>query len=146
MIYAAKTTGGQESLVVEILQHKIKKEDLEVYCLGVVPKLKGYILIEAKDRLTAQRLISDVPHIKGRGLVSGEIKIEELTPLIEAKPLMLSLKEGEKIEIVSGPFKGEKARITRINPAKEEITVELLQATIKIPVTIKVENIRVIKD
>ena len=79
-------------------------------------------------------------------MVAGGIKIEELSNLLEAKPLMQSIKEGDKAEIVSGPFKGEKCRILRVNSTKEEVTVELLEAAVKIPLTTKAENIRIIKE
>ena len=55
-----------------------------------------------------------------------------------------TLEEGQTIEIIAGPFKGEKAKITRVNAAKEEVTVELLEAAVKIPVTIKAENIKIV--
>jgi transcriptional antiterminator NusG len=59
---------------------------------------------------------------------------------------MKTLKQGAKVQIVSGPFKGEKAIIMRVNDAKEEVTVELMEAAVKIPVTIKAESIRLLKD
>lgn len=146
MIYAITTTVGQESLVVDILSHKIQKEGLGIYSLSVIPGLKGYVLAEAIDELTVRRGITGAPHIKGKGIVQGMVKIEELSSLLEAKPLMKSIKEGMKVELISGPFKGEKAKVLRVNDTKEEVTVELLEAAVKIPVTIKAEHIRVLKE
>ncbi len=145
MIFPVRTTVSQEQLVVDILSSKIAKEDLNIYSIAVVPGLKGYILIEADNEITLRRGITDTPHIKGSGIVKGAVKIEELTSLLESKPLMKTLQEGQKVEIISGPFKGEKAKITRVNQAKEEVTVELLEAAVKIPVTIKAENIKIIQ-
>ncbi len=144
MIFPVRTTVGQETLVVDILGNKIKKESLNVYSISVIPGLKGYVLIEAEDELTARHGISNTPHIKGHGIVKGAVKIEELSALLESKPLMKSIKEGMKVELIAGSFKGEKARVLRVNDAKEEVTVELLEAAVKIPVTIKAENIRII--
>jgi len=146
MIFTIRTTVGQESLVVDILSHKIKKEELNVYSISVIPGLKGYVLIEADNEITIQRAIMNASHIKGRGIVGGEVKISELGGLLEAKPLMKSIKEGMKVELISGPFKGEKAKVLRVNDSKEEVTVELLEAAVKIPVTIHAENIRIIKE
>ncbi len=146
MIYTVRTTVGQEPLVVDILGNKIQKEGLAVYSLSVIPGLKGYILIEADNELTVRRGIANTPHIKGKGIVMGEVKIDELSQLLEAKPLMKSINEGDKAEIITGAFKGEKAKVLRVNPAKEEVTVELLEAAVKIPLTIKAEHIRIIKD
>jgi transcriptional antiterminator NusG len=144
MIFPVRTTVGQEQLVVDILSSKIAKEELNIYSISVVPGLKGYILIEADNEVTVRRGITDTPHVKGSGIVKGAVNIEELSGLLESKPLMKTLQEGQKVEIISGPFKGEKAKITRVNAAKEEVTVELLEAAVKIPVTIKAENIKTV--
>ena len=142
MIFTVRTTVGQESLVVDILSNRIRKEELNIYSIAVIPGLKGYVLIEADNEMTVRRGIQDTPHIKGKGIVgTGEVKIEELSSLLESKPLMKSLKEGMRVEIIQGPFKGEKARIIRVNATKEEVTVELLEAAVKIPVTISAEHI-----
>lgn len=146
MIYAIRTTVGQESLVVDILANRVQKEGLGIYSVAVIPNLKGYVLIEADNELTVRRSLANMPQIKGRGMVEGEIKIEELSSLLEAKPLMQSIKEGDKAELISGPFKGEKCRILRVNESKEEVTVELLEAAVKIPLTTKAESVRIIKE
>lgn len=143
MIFPIRTTVGQEQMVVDILGSKIAKEELSIYSISVVPGLKGYILIEADNEITVRRGITDTPHIKGSGIVKGAVNIEELSSLLESKPLMKTLQEGMIVEIISGPFKAEKAKITRVNAAKEEVTVELLEAAMKIPVTIKAENVKI---
>ena len=146
MIFTVRTTVGQESLVVDILSSKIKKEDLNIYSFSVIPGLKGYILIEADNEMTVRRAITNTPHVKGRGIVGGEVKIDELNSLLEAKPLMKTIKEGQKVELIAGPFKGEKAKVLRVNDVKEEVTVELMEAAVKIPLTIRAEHIRIIKE
>jgi transcriptional antiterminator NusG len=146
LIYSIRTTVGQEGLVADILANRVQKEGLGIYAIAVIPNIKGYVLIEADNELTVRRSLTNMPQVKGRGMVAGEIKIEELSNLLEAKPLMQSIKEGDKAEIVSGPFKGEKCRILRVNTTKEEVTVELLEAAVKIPLTTKAENIRIIKE
>jgi len=146
MIFTIRTTVGQESLVVDILSHKIGKEELNVYSISVIPGLKGYVLIEADNEITVQRAITNASHVKGRGIVGGAVNVEELSTLLEAKPLMKSIKEGMKVELIAGPFKGERAKVMRVNDTKEEVTVELVEAAVKIPVTIHAENIRIITE
>ncbi len=145
MIFSIRTTAGQESLVVDMLQKKLENEPLNIYSLAVIPDLKGYVLIEGDSELTVRRAITDIPHIKGKGIVGGNIKLEELSSLLEAKPLMETIKKGAKVKIINGPFKGEKARVSRVNEAKEEVTVELFEAAVKVPLTIKAEHIRILK-
>ena len=159
MIFTVRTTVGQESLVVDILAGKIKKEDLNIYSMTTIPGLKGYILIEGDNEITIRRGISSTSHVKGRGLVGGAgkgpgsmegavrvVKVDELSGLLEAKPLMKSIKEGMKVEVIAGPFKGEKAKVLRVNDTKEEVTVELLEAAVKIPLTLNAEHIKIITE
>jgi len=146
VIFTIRTTVGQESLVTDIMSNKISKEGLNIYSVSVIPGLKGYILIEADNEMTVRRGIANTSHVKGRGIVGGEVKIEELSSLLEAKPLMKSIKPDMKVELIAGPFKGERAKVIRVNDTKEEVTVELLEAAVKIPVTISAEHIRIIKE
>lgn len=146
MIFTVRTTVGQESMVADILAHKIKKEDLNIFSVAVIPGLKGYILIEADNEMTVRRGIANTSHVKGKGIVGGEVKIGELSSLLESKPLMKSIKVGQKVEIIAGPFKGEKAKVVRVNDTKEEVTVELVEAAVKMPVTISAEHIRIMSE
>ena len=52
---------------------------------------------------------------------------------------------GDRIEIIGQTFKGEKAKVTRIDKTKGEVVVSLLGASVPIPVTIKMDNIKVIR-
>jgi len=146
VVFPVRTTVGQESLVVDILNNRIKSETLPIYSISVIPGLKGYVLIEAQDELTVRHAITNTPHVKGHGIVKGAVNVDELNSLLESKPLMQSIKLGAKVELIAGPFKGEKATVLRVNDTKEEVTVELLEAAVKIPVTIKAEHIRIITE
>ena len=53
--------------------------------------------------------------------------------------------EGDIVELVAGPFKGEKARVQKIDETKEEITVELFEAMVRIPVTVRGDHVRVLQ-
>lgn len=144
MIFTVRTTVGQEKVVIDILHHKIKEHDLSVYSLIEMADLKGYILIEADSKKTAELLIHNVPHIKGGQIVTGNININEIAGILESRPLMSSIKPGQTVEIILGPFKGSRARITRVNVAKEEVVIELFDATVKVPITMKAENIKLL--
>ncbi|TFG55508.1 MAG: transcription elongation factor Spt5, partial [Methanomassiliicoccus sp.] len=55
------------------------------------------------------------------------------------------ISEGDVVELVAGPFKGEKARVQKIDESKEEITVELFEATVPSPVTVRGDSVRVLE-
>jgi len=72
------------------------------------------------------------------------MKLEEIEHYLTPKALVSGIVEGDIVELVAGPFKGEKARVQHIDEGKEEITVELFEALVPIPVTVKGDNVRVI--
>lgn len=144
MIFTIRTTVGQEKVVMDMLYNKAKAEELEVYSIVEMADLKGYLLVEADSIKTVELLIHNVPHIKGGKIVQGNIDIKEIAGILESRPLMSSIKPGQTVEVILGPFKGARAKIIRVNTTKEEVVIELFDATVKIPITIKAENIKVL--
>lgn len=144
MIFTVRTTVGQEKVVIDMLYNKAKQEGLEVYSLVEMADLKGYILIETDSEKSAQILIHNVAQIKGGKVVPGNIDIKEIAGILESRPLMSSIKPGQTVEIIMGPFKGSRAKVMRVNVAKEDVVIELYDATVKIPITIKAENIKIL--
>ena len=49
------------------------------------------------------------------------------------------------VELISGPFKGEKAKVVRIDESREDVVLELIEAAVPIPVTVKGDQIRLIQ-
>ena len=82
---------------------------------------------------------------KARGLVAGETTLKEVEPLLVPKITVEGFVEGAIVELISGPFKGEKARVKKIDQAKEEITVELIEAVVPIPVTVRGDHVRMLE-
>ncbi len=143
-IYALKTTINQEKAVGHMVGHKAKKQpDVGVVAVLSPPELRGYVLIEAYDRDMLEKLIKGVPH--ARGLVQGETALAEVEHFLTPKPAVAGIAEGDIVELVAGPFKGERARVQRIDAGKEEITVELFEAMVPIPVTVRGDSVRVLQ-
>ena len=59
--------------------------------------------------------------------------------------VIISSVKNDIVEIISGAFKREKAKVTRIDKAKEEVVVELLEAAVPIPITLKIDAVKVIR-
>ena len=55
-----------------------------------------------------------------------------------------SLWTGDVVRIIAGPFKGEKAKVTRLNLQKAEVVLELLEAAVAIPITLGLDSVKVI--
>ena len=142
MLYTYRLTAGQEKIVAEMLAKRIEKEKLPIYSIALFEDLKGYLIVEAQDEVTVRQAGLKIPHI--RGLLSKNMELSALDSLIEAaKPAVMSFGKGDIVELVSGPFKGEKAKIIRIDENRETVTVELTDVAVPIPVTIKADIIKI---
>jgi transcriptional antiterminator NusG len=71
--------------------------------------------------------------------------MEEMSPMLEQAKVTVNIEKGDIVEIISGPFKRESAKVTRIDQQKEEVIVELLEAAVPIPITVKLDSVRVIR-
>ena len=65
--------------------------------------------------------------------------------MIEPSVEDVSIKEGDIVEIIGSTLKGEKAKVIRIDKQKEEVVVSLLGAVVPLPVTVKIDNIKVVR-
>ena len=142
-IFVVKTTANQEKAVANLIDIVAKKEKLEVLAVLAPAELKGYILVEASGPEIVDQVIQTLPH--ARALVKGRSTFAEVEHFLTPKQAALNITEGSIVELVSGPFKGEKARVKRIDVAHEEITVELFEAMVPIPVTVRGDNVRILK-
>ncbi len=145
MIYALKTTVNQEQAVANLIMVMIKdmdKREHGIKSILVPDELKGYVLIEAAFPDVIEQIIQNIPH--ARGLIRGDMKLEEVEHFLTPKPSVTGIMEGSIIEIVAGPFKGEKARVKKVDEAHEELTIELFEAMVPIPVTVRGDSVRVL--
>ncbi|MCW3128924.1 transcription elongation factor Spt5 [Methanophagales archaeon] len=144
-IYAVKTTVNQEQAVANLIETALKeREETEhgVKAILVPEELKGYVLIEASFSEAIERIIQNIPH--ARGLIKGDIQLEEVEHFLVPKPSVTGIEEGSIIEIVAGPFKGERARVKKVDETHEELTIELFEAMVPIPITVRGDSVRVL--
>ena len=142
-IFVVKTTANQERSVANMMAQVARKEHFDIRAILVPDELKGYILVEAPDSGIVDLTIQNVAH--ARTVVKGQSSLEEVSHFLTPKPTVTGITEGAIIEVTSGPFKGEKARVKRVDEGHEEITVELFDAVIPIPITIRGDTVRVLK-
>ena len=69
---------------------------------------------------------------------------EEIQHFLEVKPMTAGIERGDIVELTSGAFKGEKAKVIRVDEGKEKITVEIIEATVPIPITVNAANVRTV--
>ena len=78
-------------------------------------------------------------------LLKHPVAYQEIEHMLEQAKTQINIQINDIVEIISGPFKKEKAKITRIDKQKEEIVVELLEAAVPIPITVKMDSVKVIR-
>ena len=142
-IFALRTTANREDQVVDFLSSNVEKKKIEVYTIIRPHGMRGYIFIEAKDRESAEEAYYGIPYAKG--LLSKPIEYSEIEPMLEHVKVQMNIQKYDIVEIISGPFKREKAKITRIDQQKEEVIVELLETAVPIPITLKMDSVKVIR-
>jgi transcriptional antiterminator NusG len=140
--FAVKTTANQERVVANLMEMTVKKYQLAVYSILAPKELRGYVIVEADGMEDMLKAIRGLPHIKG--VVRGKTSFSEIEHFLAPKKAAEQIKESFTVEIVSGPFKGELAVVKRVDEAKDEITVELIEAVVPIPVTVKADHVRVV--
>ena len=142
-IFALRTTANREDQVLDFVTANAQKKQLEVYSLIRPHGLRGYIFIEAKSRQDAEEAFRGIPY--ARGLLPNEIDYKEIEHMLDQGKKEVNIQKGDIVEIITGPFKREKAKITRIDLQKEEVVVELLEAAVPIPITVKLDSVKVIR-
>ena len=142
MLFGVRTTIGQEKVVAELLSSKVKAEMLDIYSMAIIDNLKGYMLIEAPSETEVRKLVYKAPHV--RGIVKGGMTMQEIEHFFEVKPMTSGIERGQIVELTSGAFKGEKAKVIRVDETKEKITVEIIEAAVPIPITVDDSSVRVI--
>jgi transcriptional antiterminator NusG len=143
MIFIIKVTTNKEERVLEMIADRAQKKNLNVFSVLRPHGLRGYILLEAEDRESAEEAAFDLPYVKG--IIGKTINYEEIKNMIEPSATTVSIKEGDIVEMISEPFKKEKAKVIRIDKQKEEVVVSLLGAVVPLPVTVKIDNVKVIR-
>ena len=142
-VFVVRTTAGQEKNVAKLIAARVEAGNLPVTAILVPETLKGYVFVEAEGPHFVEEAIAGVKHVRSR--VPGKVDFEEIERYIVAKPIIEELSENDVVEVIGGPFKGMRAKITRVDRTKEEITVELLEATFTLPITIHADHVKLVE-
>ncbi len=143
MIFIVKVATNKEDKAVEMIAQRAQKKNLNVNAVVRPHGLRGYIILEALDRESAEESAFNLPYVKG--IIGKTIVYEEIKKMLEPKIEEMNIQIGDMVEMIGQTFKGEKAKVTRIDKAKGELIVSLLGASVPIPVTIKIDNVKVIR-
>lgn len=144
MVYLiVRVTSSQEKITADILENKVTKGNHQVYSLILPPGMRGYLVIEAESENACRELIMNEPHVKG--MLPRPLADEEVEKLLTIKQSVQEIGVNDIIEFLAGPFKGYKAKVRKVDSAKDEITVELMDVAVPIPVTTKSNTAKIIE-
>ena len=157
-IYTMKSQIGHERTASERLADRVRRSGAPIYAILAPSKLRGFIFVETDSPEALRDNLKGLTHARGmvmnKGVgygrskqpdTFGTVTLEELTQHLTPPPAVTGIEEGNIVEVISGPFKGEKARVQRIDQAKEEVTVELFEAMVPIPITVRGDHVRVLE-
>jgi len=142
-VLAIKTSRGYEREVADTLLTRAEEKPDVIFALLVPAALRGYVFAEGMSFEAVHEMLKGIR--KARGLVAGETTLKEVEPLLVPKITVEGFVEGAIVELIAGPFKGEKARVKKIDQGREEITVELIEAVVPIPVTVRGDHVRMLE-
>ena len=143
IIFAVRTTVGQERNVSNLITGRAEANKIPIRAILVPETLKGYIFIEADGPHIVEEAIMGIKHVRSR--VPGVVSLSEVEKYIVVRPIIEELDVNDLVEVIGGPFKGMKAKITDIDRTKEEVTIELLEATFTLPITVHADYVKVIE-
>ena len=142
-IFVLRTTANREDQVMDFVTSNAIKKKLEVYSVMRPHGLRGYIYVEAATKTDAEQAAFNIPY--ARGILANPVKYPEIEPALEQVRHEMNIQKNDIVEIISGPFKRENAKVTRIDKTKEEVVVELLEAAVPIPITVKMDAVKVVR-
>lgn len=143
MIFIIKVTTNKEERALEMIAARAEKKNLNVFSVVRPHGIKGYIILEVADRESAEEAAFDLPYVKG--IIGKTVEYASIQNMLQPKIEDIKIEIGDIVEMTSEPFKNEKAKVTRIYKQKGEVTVSLLGASVPIPVTVKIDNVKVIR-
>jgi len=139
MIATVRITTGRENVVIDNIVFRTTTQKIPIKSIFRPEELKGYIFVEGEAN-DIEAAVKGIPHV--RGLINKDVPAKDLEKFLIPEKREIKVESGDIVEIISSPFKGELAKITRVDETKNEITVEFLEAAIQIPVTISMNSVR----
>ncbi|MFA6073815.1 MAG: transcription elongation factor Spt5 [Candidatus Woesearchaeota archaeon] len=142
-LFALRVTANREDQVMTFVASNVVRKKVAIYSVIRPHAMRGYIFLEAESRSDAEQGAYGVPY--ARGILPNEINYSEIEHMLEQAKKDVDIRKNDIAEIISGPFKREKCKISRVDKAKEEVVVELLEAAVPIPITLKMDAVKVIR-
>ncbi len=131
----------------------------EVFSILQSSRLRGYLFVESSAMHHVEKLIGrtgsrdrknrtailSTPLKNAKAVLDGDAPLRDILPYLEPKAVTSGIEVGCIVEIISGAFKGEKARVVNVTESKEEVSMELYEADIPMTLNMRGDHVRVIE-
>ena len=153
--FAIKTTGGQEKNVVNMSEIRVKfnnnrKPDdeqpvdkMQIYSIILPENQKGYVYVEAPNAQSVGRCITGMKNVKN--IVHGIMQFSDIDKLLITTPSVEDFAVNDLVVVTSGPFKRMNAKIEKLDTAKSEVTIGLLDSPYPLPVTVSAMHVKLVQ-
>ena len=142
-IFPVKTTGGQERTVATFVANRAIQKKKPLYSILALDTWKGYVLFEAPNSQVVDESIQGFKHVRSK--IPGMMQYQDIEKFLVTKSMVAELGDGDIVEIVAGPFKTMRAKISRVEQAKQEVTVVLLDTPYQLPVTVDAAYLKIVE-
>lgn len=144
-IFAIRTASGRELDVAFIVERRVleklgKGEELGVISILVAPGVRGFVFIETFKPTGLHNLVSNIKYASSAKLL--KVSLHDILEMLKTKTVVEEVLVGDEVEITRGPFRGMRARVVSVDKSKNTVTVNLLEATFSIPITVPITYIR----
>ena len=142
-IFPVKTTRGQEKTVATFVANRAIQKKKTIYSILALDTWKGYVLFEAPNSQVVDESIQGFKHVRSK--IPGMMQYQDIEKFLVTKSMVAELNEGDTVEIVAGPFKTMRAKISRVETTKQEVTVVLLDTPYQFPVTVSAAYLKIVE-
>jgi len=164
-LFIVKTAIGSEKRVADEMQARLmgsgslSKIQDDIYGILHPTGMRGYVMVESSalhhvEKLIgrsggrdpkARRGLNQTPLKDAKTVLPGEAPLKDILPYLEPKAVTSGIEVGCIVEIVTGAFKGEKARVTSVAETKEEVSMELYEQPIPMTLKMRGDHVRVVE-
>lgn len=138
-IFIVRVRNGKEKEAALEIKDKSDLAKRPIHSVLVVENVPGYIFVEG-EKHAVEKTMTEISQYRAK--IIGKTNLEEISRHLTPKPTIEGVETGDIVEIISGPFRGSRAKIATITLAREELTVELLDSRHTIPIVIHADFVR----
>ena len=164
-LFIVKTAIGSEKRVADEMQARLMGSgslsvlNKDIFGILHPTGMRGYVMVESSalhhvEKLIgrsggrdpkARRGLNQTPLKNAKTVLPGEAALKDILPYLEPKAVTSGIEVGCIVEIVTGAFKGEKARVTSVAETKEEVSMELYEQPIPMTLKMRGDHVRVVE-